>query len=265
MIMGCIPAHAAYFSIYEYSKEKLGVNRPGHSPFAAGACGVLGTIAHDLIMNPMDVMKQRLQLGYYNGLTDCFRNVLKTEGLRGFYASLPTTLVMNVPYGAILVASHESIKESLNPSGRSNTPVFLFSGACAGALAAACTNPFDVVKTRLQTQGVHISSSSSRSGVSSSYAESGRHRHNFSSMSHARSNVPLGISGVRTTSHVTPSPRTTPQISRGIISAVQHIYAEEGYRGFFRGVRPRVMAHAPAMGISWGTYETAKRYLGGKN
>ena len=47
--------------------------RPGHTPLAAGASGMIATVAHDAIMTPMDVMKQRLQLGYYKGMGDCFR------------------------------------------------------------------------------------------------------------------------------------------------------------------------------------------------
>jgi len=38
--------------------------------------------------------------------------VLRQEGVAAFYRSLPTTLFMNVPYGCVLVATNESIKEA---------------------------------------------------------------------------------------------------------------------------------------------------------
>lgn len=49
-------------------------------------------------MTPMDVIKQRLQLGYYNGVSDCFKSVIRQEGARALYISFPTTFLMNLPY-----------------------------------------------------------------------------------------------------------------------------------------------------------------------
>ena len=81
MFAGCIPAHAAYFSIYESCKPAFTaqlkasslaeqLDRAADTPLGAtsdavgaGAAVSVATVAHDLIMTPMDVMKQRLQLG----------------------------------------------------------------------------------------------------------------------------------------------------------------------------------------------------------
>lgn len=51
---GCVPAHAAYFSIYEYTKKKLGVDEKGYQFFAAGLTGALSTSVHDFILTPYD-------------------------------------------------------------------------------------------------------------------------------------------------------------------------------------------------------------------
>ena len=75
MFTGCVPAHGAYFTIYETAKPVLGRLLGPHShrgntasgshssALAAGGAVALGTVAHDVIMTPMDVCKQRLQLG----------------------------------------------------------------------------------------------------------------------------------------------------------------------------------------------------------
>jgi len=46
-----------------------------------------------------------------------------------------------------------------------------------------------------------------------------------------------------------------------IRDTVKIIHAEEGIRGFFKGVTPRVIGSAPAAAISWATYETVKKFL----
>lgn len=118
-------------------------------------------MAHDFFMTPLDVVKQRLQLGFYKGVFDCLHKIVKYEGIRALFVSFPTTLLMNIPYGGVMVAANESLKTVLNPSGERNIPAFFVSGAAAGGLAALVTNPLDVAKTRLQTQCILLSPASS--------------------------------------------------------------------------------------------------------
>ncbi len=106
----------------------------------------------------MDAVKQRMQLlgaRHYKGLIDCVRSITKREGLSGLYASYTTTLLMNVPYNAIYFASYDSLRRVLKRGSESEYDLMAHfaAGSGAGSLAAALTNPFDVAKTRLQTQG----------------------------------------------------------------------------------------------------------------
>ena len=113
MFSGCVPAHAAYFSIYEGCKMRLStpqkracppaagggsVSTPlpsstaaaavaddeltsGHDAMAAGVSVALATIVHDLIMTPFDCIKQRLQLGYHrNSVVECACHIVRQEG-----------------------------------------------------------------------------------------------------------------------------------------------------------------------------------------
>ena len=60
MASGCVPAHAAYFSIYEMSKKtflpRFHDEKDEIYPYVYAMTGALGTIIHDLIITPFDGM-----------------------------------------------------------------------------------------------------------------------------------------------------------------------------------------------------------------
>ncbi|XP_058075144.1 uncharacterized protein LOC131223693 [Magnolia sinica] len=160
MSLGAGPAHAVYFSVYEFCKEHLSAGNPNNSA-AHAASGVCATIASDAVFTPMDMVKQRLQLrsSPYKGVLDCIGRVLREEGFGAFYASYRTTVLMNAPFTAVHFATYEAVKKGLmevSPESVSDERfiVHATAGAAAGALAAAVTTPLDVVKTQLQCQGV---------------------------------------------------------------------------------------------------------------
>ena len=287
MFVGCVPAHAAYFSVLERCKADFGANGAGHQPLAAAAAGGIATVFHDAVMTPMDVIKQRLQLGYYGGITDCVSTVYKTEGLGAFYRSFPTTLFMNIPYGAVMVAANESFKHLLRPSGDHDVATYMTAGCGAGAVAAAATTPLDVVKTRLQTQALHLhmqrpsaaysapnsSSSSSRAfSAGSIWRNSSSSNSSNSSTSSSSSARPPGpsLAAGPAIFHSNAAGRCAQACGEkplvklqyeGLADAVRQISAAEGWRGFFRGIVPRLLVHMPSVAISWTTYETVKTWL----
>lgn len=54
MIAGCIPAHAAYFSIYEFAKIKFNIHDENIHPELFALTGVMATFWHDMIITPID-------------------------------------------------------------------------------------------------------------------------------------------------------------------------------------------------------------------
>lgn len=118
----------------------------------------MATVIHDAISNPTEVIKQRLQMynSRYQSVIQCMSNVYKQEGLRAFYRSYYTQLVMNLPYQAIHFSTYEFIQNHLNKDRKYNPPVHVVAGGLAGATAAAVTTPLDVVKTLLNTQETGI-------------------------------------------------------------------------------------------------------------
>ncbi|KAJ1632835.1 mitochondrial carrier domain-containing protein [Pavlovales sp. CCMP2436] len=273
VLVGCIPAHAAYFSIYESLKPRFGValGQRDH-PLGSSAAVAVAAVAHDAIMTPMDVMKQRLQLGFHSGVSDCARHIWRTEGARGFYCSFGVTLAMNVPYAAVMGGTNELLRHALRESGVSETSTYVLAGAGAGAVAGIITNPLDVVKTRLQTQScVDALPAAPAAAGTSGLATARRATAGYAACVPAPLALmparPIGLSNTAVrylpTAASASIAAAAPQLLyTNPVQAAGRIWAEEGWTAFVRGIGPRALYHAPSVAISWTVYETVKHTLG---
>lgn len=155
MVMGAGPAHAVYFGVYEAVKIQLGGSNSQHHPLVSAAAGAAATISSDALMNPFDVVKQRMQISTtkYSNMVSCMSDIYRKEGFSTFYVSYPTTLIMNIPFAAVNFSIYDSTSKFLNPDRKYDPLVHCVAGGLAGATAAALTTPLDVVKTVLQTKG----------------------------------------------------------------------------------------------------------------
>ncbi|EGN96536.1 hypothetical protein SERLA73DRAFT_184619 [Serpula lacrymans var. lacrymans S7.3] len=157
VILGAGPAHAVHFGMYEAMKELAGGNEESNRNqwIATSLAGASATIASDALMNPFDVIKQRMQVhqSEFRSVFTCARVVHQTEGLSAFYVSYPTTLMMSVPFTAVQFTVYEQIKKLMNPSGEYSPVTHMVAGGLSGGVAAGVTTPLDVAKTLLQTRG----------------------------------------------------------------------------------------------------------------
>ena len=145
---------------FKHKRQLCPCHRPPHwdkegSTTEAVALISVAAVA-DVIMTPMDVAKQRMQLGYHhqNSVLDAVR-ALSAVGRAPL--SSPTAHAGCEPtrVTAVMSTSTSSLRNKFDEKliGIGIQQV----RACSGALAAAATAPLDAIKTRMQTQ--HISTS----------------------------------------------------------------------------------------------------------
>lgn len=163
-----IPAHGLYFGGYEMTKRNL-TDRPlmEKSFTDSLAAGAVAELSGSFMWTPMDVAKQRLQVqqasvaagGKYHGSLSALRVVWREEGLRqGLYRGFWASLWTYVPYCSLYFLAYDSQRlwylrwNGLQHEFQIPFPVSLTLAASAAGFACFCTNPMDVIKTRLQTQ-----------------------------------------------------------------------------------------------------------------
>ncbi|KAJ2479462.1 mitochondrial aspartate-glutamate transporter agc1 [Coemansia sp. RSA 2320] len=128
--------------------------------FAIGAvAGGIGAAA----VYPIDLVKTRMQnqrsavVGemLYKNSVDCFRKVVRNEGVLGLYRGLGPQLVGVAPEKAIKLTVNDFMRSRLTSkdTGKIAFASEVIAGGTAGACQVIFTNPLEIVKIRLQVQG----------------------------------------------------------------------------------------------------------------
>jgi Mitochondrial carrier protein len=115
---GSIPAGGLYYGSYEFFKKNTLQNEflQKHAFLAYLMGGVFAETISCIIFVPVDVIKERRQVqanmnSYkYKGDIDAFRQILKTEGLRGLYRAYGATVGSFGPFSALYFMFYEHIK-----------------------------------------------------------------------------------------------------------------------------------------------------------
>lgn len=122
---------------------------------------------------PSDVIVQRLQVvdSPYKSSFDAIRKIYVNEGIKGYYRGLGATFILSALASSIWWTAYENVKLLLyrpsilpyftwrkstdEPTGSVHRLPQITAGFVAGTITSVCVNPFDVVKTRIQTQHIN--------------------------------------------------------------------------------------------------------------
>ncbi|KAI9173301.1 hypothetical protein H9P43_007432 [Blastocladiella emersonii ATCC 22665] len=153
-ILRNVPGSAFYFFFLHHLRHALhgsgAVSRDtANMVSGATARGVAG-----LIFMPVSVIKVRYESSAYayTSVLGAARDIVAREGVRGLFAGFGATAARDVPYAGIYVTLYEQLKPiGLRVAGPESTSIATMgSGVVAGLLATVLTQPFDLVKTRVQ-------------------------------------------------------------------------------------------------------------------
>lgn len=106
-------------------------------------------------------LKPRAALGErpaYQGPVHCIATIVRTEGLAGLYRGASAMLLRDVPGYCLYFIPYVLLSDWITPeacAGPSPCAVWL-AGGLAGAISWGTATPMDVVKSRLQADGVYL-------------------------------------------------------------------------------------------------------------
>lgn len=263
----------------------------------AGAVSAWSTA---LVTCPLDVLKIRMQAGYIrssDGLVYEVKNLIRTEGIRGFYRGLGPSLFGYLPSFSIYFPLYNWSKSYFGYENRVGGAIM------AGSITNLITNPIWVLRTRLMSQ--HLSPLKPQlyknsidlltrmireEGFTSLYRGIGA---SMIGCSHVAIQFPLYdflrestkkkdfsetcsiifssiISKITAASVTYPHEtiRTRLQINKGhnrkdltIYSVIKDIFKVEGFKGFYSGIRANIVRAVPASIITFMTFENALKML----
>ncbi|KAL7599705.1 mitochondrial succinate-fumarate transporter 1 [Lactuca sativa] len=132
--------------------------KPAIPAYVKAISGSLGGIVEASCLQPIDVIKTRLQLdraGYYKGILHCGSTTVTNEGVRALWKGLtPFATHLTLKYALRMFSNAvlQSVFKDSNTGKISDGGRFL-SGFGAGVIEAlVIVTPFEVVKIRLQQQ-----------------------------------------------------------------------------------------------------------------
>ncbi|KAL2260628.1 hypothetical protein VTK26DRAFT_5305 [Humicola hyalothermophila] len=126
------------------------------------ALGSLAGAFGAFMVYPIDLVKTRMQnqrganpgQRLYNNSIDCFKKVVRNEGIRGLYSGVLPQLVGVAPEKAIKLTVNDLVRGWFSDKqGKIWWGHEVIAGGAAGGCQVVFTNPLEIVKIRLQVQG----------------------------------------------------------------------------------------------------------------
>ena len=187
--------------------------------------GVAGGVAVVLVGHPFDTTKTLMQSapqGMYKNTADCVRQVLRHEGVGGFYKGIWSPMYGQMVfracsfttyhYASVAIVNFNSRGDAAAAGRRASWKELMLAGAATGLCIAFIETPIDLVKTKLQT----------------------------------------GIIRKRL------NPSEQPLYS-SVRECVSHVYRRHGWRGVYQGFPSTVIRNVPANALFFPVSEVLQR------
>jgi solute carrier family 25 (mitochondrial phosphate transporter), member 23/24/25/41 len=126
-----------------------------YEPLYRGSVAACAGIVGQLVTYPIDVVRARMTVvpEHNQSVLGSFRNIVRSEGLKGLYRGLFPTIAAVSPFLACQMSTADAGKSIAAEYGiQVTTPVMLCISSAAGLTAQTIVYPLDVLRRRMQVQ-----------------------------------------------------------------------------------------------------------------
>lgn len=161
-MMGLTFINAIVFGVQGNAMRMLGADTPLHQFLAGAAAGLIQCV----ICCPMELAKTRMQMQgtgekcasrkMYRNSLDCLIRIHRKEGVRGINRGMVTTVIRETPGFGVYFLTYDTLTRALGCDADDGyiIPKLLLAGGMSGMASWISTYPVDVIKSRLQADGV---------------------------------------------------------------------------------------------------------------
>ncbi|XP_070572161.1 solute carrier family 25 member 45-like isoform X1 [Ptychodera flava] len=166
--------NAVIFGVYGNTLHRLKAWRNDSKPATNTDIFISGCVAGFVQLSiacPVELVKIRLQMQthgrgqtsgafsnyMYKGPIHCLATVIKSEGFRGCFRGMVTTAARDMPSCGMYFLVYELLYRKLATDGEARPSIWasLLAGGTAGVIAWGLITPMDVVKSKMQADGVN--------------------------------------------------------------------------------------------------------------
>ncbi|GAA6017016.1 hypothetical protein JCM11491_006130 [Sporobolomyces phaffii] len=239
-VIGYLPTWAIYFFVYDQVKGRLSRIRGSDDAVAHITAAMTAGASGTILTNPLWVVKTRFMTQRPNSSDPRYRHTLdalvriyREEGPKAFYRGMLPSL-FGVAHVAVQFPLYEQFKSFYRPPDGSDIPssTILFCSSVSKMIASVATYPHEVLRTRLQIQKNH---------------QQKRSPHPAASADALRS--------------APPTTKAKVILFEGLLPTGRRILAEEGVKGFYRGMGVNLLRTVPSSAVTLLVYEKIMQSL----
>ena len=230
-VLKVAPETAARMFVYERMKSIVAEDPDEPTLFERFTAGATAGVVAQTVIYPAELIKTRLALsspGQYKSIAHCARTIVHQEGPRALYRGMLASIIGIIPYAGTDLTVYTFLKESWeerNPNKEPSVFTLLQCGAMATISGQIISYPLQLIRTRLQAQGM------------------------------------VNNNSIYRIYNIASSTTTNSMKYTGIWNCLTQTVKNEGIRGLYRGITVNMMKSVPAMAISYATFEITKRGL----
>jgi len=145
-ILRNVPGVSIYFYTLSFLRQSLlpKATRQSHSrryvTLVNVSAGMLARAGAGFILMPISVIKVRFESNLYNyvSLAQAGRDILQTEGVRGFFSGFGATALRDAPYAGVHLAIYESTKALIGGTTLLPFLCYVLFCVCVRAVREGC-------------------------------------------------------------------------------------------------------------------------------